>query len=92
MKDIICKTCRNEVETDTLFSKTDSNIHHAGCEECGWYESHRSRLTLGYLIFKHCDIEEYCDDCGYTERDKLIHGDHHLCSSEKQVQDTLKLS
>ena len=23
-----------------------------------------------------------CEVCGYTEEDKAIHGDHHLCSSE----------
>ena len=24
-----------------------------------------------------------CPICGYTKRDKLIHGDHYLCPSEK---------
>ena len=23
--------------------------------------------------------EEYCENCGYTEKDALIHADHHLC-------------
>jgi hypothetical protein len=26
----------------------------------------------------------HCPECGYTEADKRLHGDHHLCPSEKR--------
>jgi hypothetical protein len=28
--------------------------------------------------------ESRCPHCGYTEKDKRIHGDHHLCTGEQR--------
>ena len=26
----------------------------------------------------------FCEDCGYTECDKIIHGDHRICEGKKR--------
>jgi hypothetical protein len=55
---LICKTCKQSVESGTIYHKTEPNFHHAGCDDCGWYVSSASKIVLGFLAYAHSDLIE----------------------------------